>query len=97
MNVAAVKGFFRTVFATARKEWINVIRYPTWAVSLIVWPILFPVGSIFASWALAGPDGSGLEIFASRTGVSDAVAYLVIGNTVWMWVNLVLWNVGTFL
>ena len=85
------------IFASARKEWINFIRYPTWAISFFLWPILFPAGSIFAAWALSGPDGSGLAHFAGRTGTTDIAPYMIIGNVVWMWVNLVLWNVGMFL
>lgn len=87
----------RVILASARKEWIYFVRYPTWAISFLLWPIVFPLGSIFAAWALSGPDGTGLAHFAARTGTTDSAAYMVIGNTIWMWVNMVLWNVGTFL
>lgn len=92
-----LRAELRVILAAVRKEWIHFVRYPTWAISFLLWPIVFPLGSIFAAWALSGPDGSGLAHFAARTGTTDSAAYVVIGNAIWMWVNMVLWNVGTYL
>lgn len=86
-----------SIFGAAKKEWTILIRYPTWILSVLVWPILFPAASIFAAWALSGPEGEGLAHFVTRTGTAETVAYLVIGNAVWMWLNMMLWSVGTFL
>ena len=49
---------------------------------------------ILTARALSGPDGSGLAIFMETTGASDFIGYIVIGTTVWMWQNIVLWDVG---
>ena len=44
--------------------------------------------------ALAGPNGGGMVIFNQATGTPDYLGYIAIGTTVWMWQNVVLWNVG---
>lgn len=70
------------------------VRYPSWFLSMVIWPLIFPVAYIFSARALAGPDNSGLQIFTQNTGVTDYVGFIVIGTTIWMWQNMVLWNVG---
>ncbi len=84
----------RALWAVARKEWFYFIRYPTWVISLFIWPIIFPLGYVLSARALAGPDGSGLALFTQATGMQDYLGFIVIGTTVWMWQNVVLWNVG---
>jgi ABC-2 type transport system permease protein len=87
----------RALLAVARKEWIIFRRYPSWVVAFVIWPILFPMGYIFAAKALGGPDGSSLSAFGQLTGTTDYVAYMVIGTVLWMWLNVTLWDVGFFL
>lgn len=87
----------RALLAVARKEWIVFRRYPSWVVAFAVWPILFPMGYIFAAKALGGPDGSSLAAFDQLTGTTDYVPYMVIGTVLWMWLNVTLWDVGFFL
>jgi ABC-2 type transport system permease protein len=84
----------RALFAVARKEWFYFIRYPTWVVALVIWPIIFPLAYILSARALSGPDGSGLVLFTQATGVQDYLGYIVVGTTIWMWQNMVLWNIG---
>jgi ABC-2 type transport system permease protein len=84
----------RALWMVTRKEWLYLRRYPTWIVQMFVWPLIFPMGYILSARALAGPDQSGLALFISRTGISDYLGYIVVGTTVWMWQNVVLWNVG---
>ena len=84
----------RALFAVARKEWFYFIRYPTWVVALVIWPIIFPLAYILSARALSGPDGSGLILFTQATGVQDYLGYIVVGTTIWMWQNMVLWNIG---
>ncbi len=84
----------RSLWAVVRKEWMIFIRYPSWIISLFIWPIIFPLGYILTARALSGVDGSGLAQFQSNTGVTDYVGYIAIGTTIWMWQNIVLWNVG---
>ncbi len=84
----------RALLAVARREWIIFVRYPTWIVALLVWPIIFPATYILTARALAGPDGSGLALFRAVAGTNDYIGYIVVGTTVWMWQNVALWNIG---
>lgn len=89
-----VLGDLRALAAVAKKEWLYFVRYPSWMISLIIWPLIFPLAYIMGARALSGPDGSGLAVFAARTGISDYMGYIAVGTTVWMWQNVVLWGVG---
>ena len=84
----------RALITMARKEWTIFRRYPTWVFGFIVWPLIFPLGSIFTARALSGPDGAALAAFAARAGTADYIAYIVIGLTMYMWINITLWDVG---
>jgi len=80
--------------AITRREWMIFRRYPSWIIALLIWPLIFPMMYILTGRALSGPDGSGLAVFTKTTGVTDFIGYIVIGTTVWMWQNIVLWDVG---
>ncbi|MDD5368727.1 MAG: ABC transporter permease [Anaerolineaceae bacterium] len=84
----------RALLAVVRKEWLLVIRYPSWILAVFVWPVIFPLMYILSARALSGPDGSGLAVFRQLTGVQDYIGFIVVGTTVWMWQNIVLWQVG---
>jgi ABC-2 type transport system permease protein len=84
----------RAFLAVVRREWTIFRRYPSWIIALFIWPLIFPMLYILTARALAGPDGSGLAIFMEITGASDFIGYIVIGTTVWMWQNIVLWDIG---
>ncbi|MBI5294095.1 MAG: ABC transporter permease [Chloroflexi bacterium] len=84
----------RALWAVVRREWMIFIRYPSWVVSLFIWPIIFPMGYILTARALSGVDGSGLAQFKLNTGLTEYVGYMAVGTMIWMWQNVVLWNVG---
>jgi ABC-2 type transport system permease protein len=84
----------RALWAVVRREWMIFIRYPSWVVSLFIWPIIFPMGYILTARALSGVDGSGLAQFKINTGLTEYVGYMAVGTMIWMWQNVVLWNVG---
>src|SRR5215207_4827802 len=84
----------RALWAIMRREWVIFTRYPSWVIALFIWPLIFPMLYILTARALAGPDGSGMAVFMEITGASDFIGYIVIGTTVWMWQNIVLWDVG---
>ncbi|HMB21999.1 MAG TPA: ABC transporter permease [Anaerolineales bacterium] len=84
----------RAFLAVVRREWTIFTRYPSWIIALFIWPLIFPMMYILTARALAGPDGSGLAIFMETTGASDFIGYIVVGTTVWMWQNIVLWDIG---
>ncbi len=87
-------GELRALGAVVRREWLIFVRYPSWVIGLIIWPLIFPAVYILTGRALAGPDGSGLAIFEKTAGTTDFLGYIAVGTTVWMWQNVVLWNVG---
>lgn len=82
------------LWAVVWKEWFYIVRYPTWVVGLVIWPVIFPMGYLLIARALSGVDGSGLTQFRANTGVADYIGYIAVGTTIWMWQNVVLWNVG---
>ncbi|MDI6618732.1 MAG: ABC transporter permease [Clostridiales bacterium] len=88
---------FRVVMAVAKKELAQMTRYPTWIIQFIVWPLIFPLIYILSAVGMAGPQKSGLAAFDSVAGTRNYMGFIVIGTMVWMWVNTVMWNFGTFL
>jgi ABC-2 type transport system permease protein len=87
----------RALRAVAGKEWTIFVRYPSWVLALLIWPILFPVGYIFTAKALGGPDGAALAVFERLTGTADYVSFIVLGTILWMWLNMTLWDLGMYL
>lgn len=84
----------KALLAIARKEWIIFRRYPSWVVAFLIWPVLFPVGFIFTAKAFSGPGGNALSTFGELAGTTDYVSFMVVGSTMWMWLNITLWDVG---
>lgn len=83
--------------AIIKKEWLLQIRYPGLLFAITIWPVLFPLSYILSGQALAGPHGEGLAAFVRWSGTTDYRSYIVLGTTLWMWVNLTLWGLGTWL
>ena len=94
LGEAGLASDVRALMAVVRREWTIFRRYPSWIIALFIWPLIFPMMYILTARALAGPDGSGLAVFSQTTGATDFIGYIVIGTTVWMWQNIVLWDVG---
>lgn len=94
LGQAGLLSDLRALEAILRREWRIFMRYPSWVIALFIWPLIFPMMYILTARALSGPDGSGLAVFMQTTGASDFIGYIVIGTTVWMWQNIVLWDVG---
>jgi ABC-2 type transport system permease protein len=84
----------RALGAVMQREWTIFLRYPSWVISLFVWPIVFPLSYVFTAHALSGKDGIGMTQFQAATGITDYTGYIAIGTIIWMWQNVVLWNVG---
>lgn len=84
----------RALWAVVRREWTITMRYPSWIIAMFIWPLIFPMMYILTAHALSGPDGSGLQVFLNTTGATEYIGYIVVGTTVWMWQNIVLWDVG---
>jgi ABC-2 type transport system permease protein len=94
LNKPSLASHWRALSAVIRREWIVFRRYPSWIIALVIWPIIFPAAYVLSARALAGPDGSGLAIFNQATGTSNYLGFIAVGTTIWMWQNVVLWNVG---
>ena len=77
-----------------KREWTIFVRYPSWIISLFIWPIIFPLSYVFTAHALSGKSGIGMAQFQAATGVQDYTGYIAIGTIIWMWQNVVLWNIG---
>jgi ABC-2 type transport system permease protein len=90
----SVLSQLRALLAVTKKEWIVFRRYPSWVIAFFIWPILFPFGFIFTAKALSGPDDSALATFGELAGTTDYAGYVVLGVTLWIWLNLTLWDVG---
>jgi ABC-2 type transport system permease protein len=87
----------RALLAIALKEWIIFRRYPSWILVFLIWPVLYPCGYIFAARALGGPHGTAIAAFRHLAGTSDYLGFIVVGSTMYMWLNLTLWDVGLHL
>lgn len=53
------------IAAVVRRELLVFSRYPSWILSLIIWPVLFPIIYLLGARALAGPGGEGLPMLRS--------------------------------
>jgi ABC-2 type transport system permease protein len=82
------------LLAIAHKEWLIFRRYPGWVVAFLIWPVLYPFGYIFSARALGGPHGSGISTFNRLAGTTDYLSFIVVGSTMYMWLNITLWDVG---
>lgn len=93
----SVPSELRVLLAIARKEWIIFRRYPSWVLAFLIWPVLYPCGYIFTARALGGPHGAAVAAFRQLTGTSDYLSFIVVGSTMYMWLNITLWDVGLHL
>jgi ABC-2 type transport system permease protein len=89
-----VASQLRALLTIARKEWLIFRRYPSWVMAFVIWPVLFPFGYIFTAKALGGPGGATLSTFTRLAGTTDYISFIVVGSTLWMWLNITLWDVG---
>lgn len=93
-SVALRPSLLRSILRVAWRDIKILVRYPTWVISLCVWPVMFPLGYLFTYRALAGPQNEGLSSFVQLAGTSNYLAYVVSGTILWMWVNVMLWTFG---
>ncbi|MGE5251462.1 MAG: ABC transporter permease [Bacteroidota bacterium] len=94
LGYASPLNSLHALVAVMRREWMIFVRYPSWVISLFIWPVIFPLSYLLTAQALSGRDGSGLARFQAATGLHDYIGYIAIGTIIWMWQNVVLWNVG---
>ncbi len=92
--LSRIIAWARAMWAVTKKEWLYFVRYPTWIINMLIWPLIFPLSYILSARALSGPDQSGLALFVQRTGITDYYGYIAIGTMIWMVQNTALWGVG---
>lgn len=90
----SVASELRALFMMAKKEWIIFLRYPSWAIAFLIWPLIFPLGAIFTARALSGPNQASLPAFAKLAGTTNYVTFIVVGLFMYSWLNVTLWDVG---
>lgn len=83
----------RSMGAVALRGLLVFVRYPGWVVQSLVWPLMFPAAYIFLARALAGPRETTATV-AQALGTPDYVGFMLVGTTLWMWVNITLWGTG---
>lgn len=84
----------RVLGAVMVNRWLHVIRYPSWVIQLVIWPLIFPAAYILTARAFAGPGQLALPLFNQAAGTDNYIGFIVVGTTVYMWQNIVLWDVG---
>lgn len=94
LSRSGLRAELRALGQVIRKEWVIFRRYPSWIIALFVWPVIFPAAYILTARALAGPGNAQLALFTELAGTQDVIGYIAIGTTIYMWQNVVLWNVG---
>jgi ABC-2 type transport system permease protein len=70
------------------------LRYRSWFIASLIWPILFPFSFILFGRGLAGPAGNHIQTFNRLAGTGDFASFMIIGNILWMFVNINLWSGG---
>jgi ABC-2 type transport system permease protein len=90
-------SLFKAAFAVLKKEMRIMFRYPSWFIPMLIWPVIFPFGYLFTAKALSGTGTDSIAVFKSISGTADYTTYMLIGTTIWMWINTMLWGFGTSL
>ncbi|CAB1063140.1 hypothetical protein D1BOALGB6SA_7923 [Olavius sp. associated proteobacterium Delta 1] len=86
--------WFRPVLSVALRDIKIVLRYKSAVVALLVWPVIFPLTFYFMGKGLAGTTGQGLSNFERLAQTGDYASFLILGNLVWLFVNINLWMGG---
>ena len=86
--------WLKPIFTVALKDIRITTRYKTWFVASFVWPIIFPLTFFFIGKGLAGTAGQGLGNFERLAQTGNYASFLIVGNLVWMFVNMNLWMGG---
>jgi len=86
--------WFKPVLSAALKDVKITLRYKSAVVALLVWPVIFPLTFYFMGKGLAGTAGQGLSNFERLAQTGDYASFLILGNLVWLFININLWMGG---
>lgn len=84
-------------FAVFKREMRIMLRYPSWFIPMLIWPVIFPLGYLFTAKTLSGTGNASLDAFQTVAGTTDYTTYMLVGTTIWMWINSMLWSFGSCL
>jgi ABC-2 type transport system permease protein len=97
MTAADVRADLRAFWASTRKEWRLLRRYPGALLSFVFWPIALPLAFVFQAQAFSGGRADTAAAFAERTGTNEVAGFLFVGWATYMWLSIILWGPGTSL
>lgn len=92
-----MKSAILTFVGAGKKSLTILLRYPTWIISFLIWPIIMPLVYILGAMAFSMGSPDALSHFESYAGTSDYVGFIAVGSLVWMLANNYLWNFGSVL
>ena len=86
--------WLRPLFSVALRDIKILLRYKSAVVTLLVWPVIYPLTFYFMGKGLAGTAGQGLSNFERLAQTGDFASFLILGNLVWLFININLWMGG---
>jgi ABC-2 type transport system permease protein len=86
------QSHLRAVLAIARKNWLHFLRYPLNAVFQIVQPVMWLTPVYFLGRTFATAQGN--VGFAAYTGISDYMAFIIVGSIISSYISAVFWGMG---
>lgn len=89
-----IRNFLQGIKAVLIRDIKTYLRYKGWFISMFIWPIIFPFTFVFMSKGLAGPSNEGISNFAKLAGTEDYGSFIILGNLVWMLLNVLMWDAG---
>lgn len=82
----------RAVLAIAKKNWLHFVRYPLNAIFQVVQPIMWLTPIYFLGRAFATDKGN--VGFAAYTGISDYMAFIIVGAVISSYISAIFWGMG---
>ncbi len=82
----------RAVLAIAKKNWLHFLRYPLNAIFQIVQPLMWLTPVYFLGRSFATSQGN--VGFAAYTGISDYMAFIIVGSILSSYISAVFWGMG---
>src|SRR6476619_5815215 len=86
------RSYLRAVLAIAKKDSILFFRYPLNALFRVIEPIAWLTPVYFLGRSFAGSSGN--TGFASYTGTSDYMSFVLVGTVLASYIASVFWGMG---
>jgi ABC-2 type transport system permease protein len=92
LSQPSLRSHWRALFAIARKDWKQYWRYPLNAISSTLQPIVWLTPVYFMGLAFS-VNGKALG-FASYSGTTDYMSFILLGTALANFINSVFWGMG---